>query len=88
MTATVSKRVGGWVLEWDPARPAGVWAVPTFLVAGGCRARSDRGVMVTYPDGVMAWDWPERTPAYVRRAAVSFLISCQQNHNHAERGNE
>lgn len=28
---------------------------------------------------VGGWDYPERTPAYVRRAAVSFLIDCQQN---------
>lgn len=83
MTATVTKRVGGWVLEWDPARPGGVWAIPRHLRRA---TRADRGVM--YETGAMGWDWPDRTPAYVRDAAPSFLARCQGNHNNAERGNQ
>lgn len=67
-----TKRVGNWILEWDPKRPHGVWAVPEYLKT---IKLTDRGVM--YDDGRMGWDRPESTPASVRNAAPQFIRKCQ-----------
>ena len=69
---TITRRVGGWVLEWDSTRASTAWAVPEHLkttVIGG------HGVM--YDDGTMAWDNPYKVPAYVRNAAPQFIRRCQ-----------
>lgn len=88
-TLKQTKRVGGWVLEWEPYRPNTVWAIPQHLKTfKPCSS----GIMygTTWVEGVpsypMGWDQP-MPPAYVRKAAPAFIIQCQQQHN-AERGNQ
>jgi hypothetical protein len=71
-TTWTSKRVGNWVLQWEPTRPKTVWAVPEYLVSAVCGCS---GIM--YDDGTMAWDNPYKVPAYVRNAAPQFVRKCQ-----------
>lgn len=82
-TLKQTKRVGGWLLEWEPHRPATVWAIPEYLKRW---KRSDSGIL--YDNGAMAWDWPDSTPAYVRQVAPAFIVECRTQHNATERGNQ
>ena len=69
---TITRRVGGWVLEWDSTRASTAWAIPEHLkttVIGG------HGIM--YDDGTMAWDNPYKVPEYVRGVAPQFIRKCQ-----------
>lgn len=78
-TLKVSKRVGGWLLEWEPHRPATVWAIPEYLKTW---KRSSSGIYYGEDSNPrMGWDLPI-PPAYVRTAALSFI---QQINTH-ERG--
>jgi hypothetical protein len=72
MDTTVTMRVGAWILEWKPARPNTVWAIPERLKGF---KRSDSGIL--YDDGTMAWDFPDSTPPYVRSVAPQFVRKCQ-----------
>lgn len=90
-TLKITKRVGGWVLEWEPYRPNTVWAIPEHLKTF---KRADSGILygTSWVDEVpsyhMGWDWPDSTPAYVRQVAPAFIIQCQTQHNATERGNQ
>jgi hypothetical protein len=66
------RRVGNWILEWESTRPNTVWAIPEYLKL---ITYSDSGIL--YDSGTMAWNYPERIPAYVRNAAPSFIVKCQ-----------
>jgi len=71
--ATVTfRRVGNWILEWESTRPNTVWAIPEHLKL---ITYSDSGIL--YDNGTMAWNYPERIPAYVRNVAPSFITKCQ-----------
>lgn len=81
-TLKKTKRVGGWVLEWEPYRPNSVWAIPEHLKTG--LGRASNGIYYGEDSTQqMGWDHPV-PPAYVRKAAPAFIIQCQQQHT--ERG--
>lgn len=67
-----TKRIGNWILEWQPERPSLVWAIPQYTKT---LTRGDSGIM--YDDGTMAWDYPDMTPLSVRTAAPQFIRKCQ-----------
>lgn len=79
-----TRRVGGWVLEWEPHRPNTVWAIPQHLKTFKRASSGTYYGQATSTRAALGWDLP-LPPAYVRKAAPAFIIQCQQQHN-AERG--
>ena len=65
------RRVGDWVLEWNSESPRTVLAHPEYLKIN--RMTCD-GLL--WDSGVIAWDYPERVPAYVRNVAAGFVRKC------------
>lgn len=61
--ATSKRKVGAWDLSYDSSRPNTVYV-------DGPRW-SDSGIM--YHDGRVAWDFPERVPQTVRKAAAAMI---------------
>ena len=82
-----TRRVGGWVLEWEPHRPHSVWAIPEHLQTfKPCSSGILYGTtwVEGRPSYSMGWDQP-MPPAYVRKAAPLFILKCQAQFE-SERG--
>lgn len=83
-TLKITKRVGGWVLEWEPYRPNTVWAIPQHLKTFKRASSGTYYGQATSTRAAIGWDLP-LPPAYVRQVAPAFVLQCQTQHN-TERG--